>query len=197
MAEATLQDQELELEVLKKEIQQAEQSLESDFAKYAGEHIDAQLEALFFDDRVGFIKKILEMQNQFLSEQLGQKVQRAKDLQEDITLKRGMQDLEKVKAEFLNAHPEANIDEILEFYNEELPPKYQKQLESLQGLDFFNTLYELYKAFKGTDAPQDKQESQEPQEAQQPPQEELPKRLEGNTPNNPSSANSELVMNRF
>ncbi|WP_104726311.1 Coiled-coil domain-containing protein [Helicobacter felis] len=193
MAEATLQDQELELEVLKKEIQQAEQSLESDFAKYTGEHIDAQLEALFFDDRVGFIKKILEMQNQFLSEQLGQKVQRAKDLQEDITLKRGMQDLEKLKAEFQSAHPEANIDEILEFYNEELPPKYQKQLESLQGLDFFNTLYELYKAFKGTDA------QQEPQEAQKEPapQEELPKRLEGNTPNNPSSANSELVMNRF
>ncbi|WP_104640053.1 Coiled-coil domain-containing protein [Helicobacter bizzozeronii] len=186
MAEPTLQDQEVELETLKREIKQAEDSLESDFAKYAAEHIDADLEALFFDDKPGFIKKLLEMQNQFLQEQLGSKVERAKQLQGEITQKKGLEQLEQDKAQFLQAHPDANMDELINFYNEELPPKYQKQLENLQGVEFFNALYELFKAYKG--------EAKEPQEQ---PKEELPQRLEGNTPESPSPSNAELVMNRF
>ncbi|CCB79050.1 hypothetical protein HBZC1_00640 [Helicobacter bizzozeronii CIII-1] len=185
MAEPTLQDQEVELETLKREIKQAEDSLESDFAKYAAEHIDADLEALFFDDKPGFIKKLLEMQNQFLQEQLGSKVERAKQLQGEITQKKGLEQLEQDKAQFLQEHPDANMDELINFYNEELPPKYQKQLESLQGVEFFNALYELFKAYKGAPEPQEQQK------------EELPQRLEGNTPESPSPSNAELVMNRF
>ncbi|TSA81487.1 Coiled-coil domain-containing protein [Helicobacter mehlei] len=190
MAEPTLQDQEVELRTLQAEIKQAEQSLESDFANYAAQNTTPELESLFFDDKAGFVKKLLQMQNQFLQEKLGSKVQRAQELQGEITQKRNMQDLEAAKQAFLQQHPDANMDEIMAFYHEDLPPKYQRQLESLQGVEFFNALYELYKAYKG---PQEPPEAQEAQEAPQ----ELPQRLEGNSAQNPSGGDASMVMNRF
>lgn len=184
MAEPTLQDQEVELETLQREIKQAEDSLESDFANYASENITPELEGLFFDDKPAFIKKLLEMQNQFLQEKLGGKVQRAQELQGQITEKKNMQDLEQAKAAFKEQHPDVDIEDMIEFYHEDLPPKYQKQLESLQGVEFFNALYQLYSAYKG--------EQSAPKE-----ESPLPKRLEGNAPANASGGDASMVMNRF
>ena len=186
----TLEDKTKELETLKNEISQAEASLESDFAKYAADNINERLEQLFFDNKEQFIQELLTMQNQFLKDKLGDKAKRVSELHEEISSEQTKQELENMKEQFKQAHPDANMDDLIRFYNEDLPPKYRKQLDSLEGLDFFNQLYEVYKAFnaeENTEAPNNEQNTDP----------NLPKRLSGNATSNPDQAPKELVMNRF
>ncbi|WP_104753141.1 Coiled-coil domain-containing protein [Helicobacter salomonis] len=195
--QSSLAEQETQLEVLKREIEQAEASLESDFAKHAAQNVDSQLEELFFGDKEAFFKKILEMQNSFLKEKLGNKVEQANQLQQSISAKKGQQEVEQAQKAFLEKHPEADMNALTTFYNEDLPPKYKKELEQLEGVEFFEALYQLYQAFKGENKGEDKQgQEQAPTSAPQPPNEELPQRVEGN-PTNAQGVGPELVMNRF
>ncbi|BCD48471.1 Coiled-coil domain-containing protein [Helicobacter suis] len=189
----TLEDKTKELETLKNEISQAEASLEADFAKYAAENMDEKLEQLFFDNKEQFVQELLTMQNQFLKDKLGDKAKRASELHEEISTEQTKQELENIKEQFKQNHPEANMDDLIRFYNEDLPPKYRNQLDQLEGLNFFNQLYELYKAFSGEQNPENAQNEQNPEN----PDPNLPKRLNGNATSSPDQAPKELVMNRF
>ncbi|BDQ27374.1 AAA family ATPase [Helicobacter heilmannii] len=51
---------------LQAEIKQAKQALEKDFAKWYDNNIDENTEALFFDNRIKFFQKMLQMQWQFI-----------------------------------------------------------------------------------------------------------------------------------
>ncbi|TLE14917.1 hypothetical protein LS72_007750 [Helicobacter apodemus] len=53
--------------------------------------------------------------------------------------------IEKAKNEFLNANPNVDIKDLMEFFLEETTPKQKKELETLEPLDFFNAVYELFK----------------------------------------------------
>ncbi|MBS4276044.1 Coiled-coil domain-containing protein [Campylobacter vulpis] len=136
--------QEEELSALENEISQAEASLEQDFAKYAAQNLDEESEELFFEDKEAFIMKILQMQNDFLNEGLRAKMQRADTLKSDIEGKKQMQGIEAAQKEFLEAHPDADMAALMEFYEEELGAKYKKELDKLEPKDFFTTLYEIY-----------------------------------------------------
>ncbi|MBS4407342.1 Coiled-coil domain-containing protein [Campylobacter vulpis] len=138
--------QEEELSALENEISQAEASLEQDFASFAAEKLasDETLEELFFEDKEGFILQILQMQNDFLNEGLRAKMQRADTLKSDIEGKKQMQGIEAAQKEFLEAHPDADMAALMEFYEEELGAKYKKELDKLEPKDFFTTLYEIY-----------------------------------------------------
>ncbi|WP_163565142.1 Coiled-coil domain-containing protein [Helicobacter suis] len=183
----TLEDKTKELETLKNEISQAEASLESDFAKYAAENMDEKLEQLFFDNKEQFVQELLTMQNQFLKDKLGDKAKRVSELHEEISTEQTKQELENIKEQFKQEHPDVNMQDLISFYNEDLPPKYRNQLDSLEGLDFFNQLYALYQAFTGEQTESGQTEQQA----------ELPQRLNGNASASPDSAPKELVMNRF
>ncbi|WP_104741966.1 hypothetical protein [Helicobacter ailurogastricus] len=178
--EASASAEELELETIKQELAQAEASLETDFAKYAAAHMEA-FEQDFWDDREAFVKKILELQNQFLQDKLGGKIQRAKELQTTIAGQQTTKDMQAGQEAFLQKNPEADIEAMGRFYTEDLPPKYRQQLDSLSGEEFWNVLYELYNAYTNGVAQQE---------------EPLPKRVEGN-PATASSGGQEMVMNRF
>ncbi|GMB91125.1 hypothetical protein NHP190009_02910 [Helicobacter ailurogastricus] len=53
---------------LQAQIKQAKQALEKDFAKWCDNSLDEDTEALFFDNRIKFFQKILQMQWQFIHE---------------------------------------------------------------------------------------------------------------------------------
>lgn len=179
--EASASAEEQELEALKQELAQAEASLETDFAKYAAAHMEA-FEQDFWDDREAFVKKILELQNQFLQDKLGGKIQRAKELQTTIAGQQTTKDMQAGQEAFLQKHPEADIEAMGRFYTEDLPPKYRQQLDSLSGEEFWNVLYELYNAYT--------------QGAQGAQEQGLPKRVEGN-PAEASGGGGQMVMDRF
>ncbi len=158
------QQEEKELAGINTELEQIQTSLEQDFVSYALENTTPEDEELFFDNREQFYKNLLNMQNAFFQEKIRSKEARAGELQESIQRKKTLGEIEQAKEEFLKANPDANIQEIMEFFLEDTTNKQKQELESLPPLDFFNKVYELFKQSKG------QEDSKE---------EELPPKLEG------------------
>ena len=137
------------LSALENEISQAEQSLESNFAKYASENIDERMEELFFENKEEFIKQILAMQNEFLKQTYNPLVEQKNALQGEITQEKAFNEIEQAKNEFLQRHPDADMDALIALYNEELGSKYRAELDKLPPNEFFETLYQIMQQRNG------------------------------------------------
>lgn len=180
-----------ELQALQAELEQNAQSIESDFAKYAAEKLTADDEELFFENKEAFISKILQMQNEFLETNIAPKQARAQELQGQISKKQDLANFDKAVKEFSQQHPEVNINELMEFLQNEIPPRIQRELEKIQdSSEFINTLYEVYmQANGGAQA----QGAQEPARG-----EALPKQVQGvNREADLTGANQPLPQDRF
>ncbi|TQR31796.1 Coiled-coil domain-containing protein [Campylobacter sp. MIT 99-7217] len=138
-----------QLQTLENEISQAEQSLESDFAKFASSQIDEKMEELFFENKEEFIKAILSMQNNFLQENYNALLQKRDNLKGQIAQEKQFADIEKAQQEFLAKHPDANMEELLALYYEELGTRYKKELDNLPPNEFFEALYQIQKQRSG------------------------------------------------
>ena len=132
------------LKALEEELEQNSRSLENDFSSFLVENTDESLENLFFEDKKAFYDEILKKQNTFLSEKIGSKQEEINTLKKEIKDKDAYAEIESAKQSFLKENPEANLEAMTEFYNEELGNKYKKALDELEPQDFFNTLYQIY-----------------------------------------------------
>lgn len=134
-----------ERQALANELAQAEASLEADFVKWCAESLTPSDEEKFFDDKEAFIKDILDKQNKFLKDRFEGKVNRLKELDSNIAQEQLMQGMRQAQQEFLKAHPEADINVLIEFYNQDLPPRTKAEIDSLSPLESFEALYAIYK----------------------------------------------------
>lgn len=175
-----------ERDTLANELKQCEQSIENNFAKSCAESLNADDEELFFTDKEAFIKLVLQKQNEFLNSELTPKIKRLNELDNQIMEKKTFADIEQAQEAFLQENPEANINELMSFYNEDLSPRYKKELDALNPSDFFTALYELYKQSMGGGRQEEKEQGSE----------DLPQRLEGN-PSEAQGGNNTSLMNRF
>ncbi|RDU51757.1 Coiled-coil domain-containing protein [Helicobacter sp. MIT 00-7814] len=141
-----------ELSALENEISQAESMLEQNAANAIAEQITPELEELFFEDKVGFVKKIFEMQNKFLQDTIAPKVQRANELKGEITQEAQFAEIESAKEAFLQKHPEVDFESLMSFYQEDLSPRQMESISNLPPVEFFEELYKLYSAQNGTPA---------------------------------------------
>ncbi len=184
-----VREKEIELETLKLEIEQAEASLENDFAKHMADKTDEKLEDLFFNNKADFYKFVLKEQNDFLNERVTKKLDKALALNEEIETSKKKEEVEKAKAEFLEQHQDENIDfnELVDFYNEELPQKYKREIDKLEGYAFFQAIYDLFKASQGENKPDEKAEEER----------SLPKEVQGNGISSSANARNQSVMTRF
>ncbi len=192
-----MRDKEIELETLKREIAQIEASLENDFAKHMAEHTDEKLEDLFFNNKVDFYKYVLTAQNNYLKEHVKHvidKADKALALSDEIETSKKQAEVEKAKADFLSKHKDENINmqELINFYNEEVPAKYKKEIEQLEGVEFFDAIYEMLKVAKGENEVAKKEEEVAKDE-----EKELPKEVKGNGVSGVNSAMNQNVMTRF
>ncbi|WQR65300.1 Coiled-coil domain-containing protein [Helicobacter pylori] len=187
-----IREKEIELETLKREIAQAEASLENDFAKHMAEKTDEKLEDLFFNDKVDFYRSVLVEQNNFLNEHVSQKVNKALALNEEIETSKKSQEIEKAKAEFLEKHKDENIDfnELVDFYNEELPQKYKREIDKLDGVQFFQAIYDLLKAAQVENMQEEILPAREEEQ-------NLPKEVKGNGVSSSANARNQSMMTRF
>ncbi|NHB14160.1 Coiled-coil domain-containing protein [Helicobacter pylori] len=187
-----IRDKEIELETLKREIAQAEASLENDFAKHMAEKTDEKLEDLFFNNKVDFYRSVLVEQNNYLNEHVSKKIDKAIALSEEIDTSKKIQEIEKAKVEFLEKHKNENIDfnELADFYNEELPQKYKREIEKLDGVQFFQAIYDLLKAAQG-------ENMQEVEAYAREEERNLPKEVKGNGVSSSANARNQSVMTRF
>ena len=171
------------LKALEEELEQNSRSLENDFSSFLAENTDEALENLFFEDKKAFYDEILKKQNTFLSEKIGSKQEEINTLKKEIKDKDAYAEIESAKQSFLKENPEANLEAMTEFYNEELGNKYKKALDELEPQDFFNTLYQIYTQ-RNTGLAKE---------------EELPKQLEANGADveNVGLNDDDLPMNRI
>ncbi|EMH40020.1 hypothetical protein [Helicobacter pylori] len=79
-----IKEKEIELETLKREIAQAEASLEQDFIKRMVDKTNEKVEDLFFSNKPEFYRFVFTEQNNYLREKLTDKVGRAMDLSDEI-----------------------------------------------------------------------------------------------------------------
>lgn len=164
--------EEYELGLLKQELAQNEASLESDFAKYAVDNLSEQQEMLMLDDREAFIREVLlPMQNKFYNERITSKRQREQELETSINQKRNKKSFDDSVNAFMGESKLDNnaFNAMMDFYQNDLPPRAQKELEQLPPNEFFKKVYELWET----------QGKQDPKQNSQGTQEQLPQQLEG------------------
>ncbi|RKV45721.1 Coiled-coil domain-containing protein [Helicobacter pylori] len=180
-----IKEKEIELETLKREIAQAEASLEQDFIKHMVDKTNEKVEDLFFSNKPEFYRFVFTEQNNYLREKLTDKVGRAMDLSDEIQRDRENEEIEKDKEAFLKKHPEIDLNELLDFYNEEIPNRIKKQIDKLEGVAFFEAVLDYFNAVKEPKS-EDKEEKRE-----------LPKEALGNGVSGVGYANNENIMTRY
>ncbi len=183
-----IKEKEIELETLKREIVQAEASLEQDFIKHMVDKTNEKVEDLFFSNKPEFYRFVFTEQNNYLREKLTDKVSKAIDLSDEIQRDKDAQEIEKDKKAFLSKYPEVDLNELLEFYEEELPKSVKKRIDKLDGVAFFEAVLDYFNAINAKEEP--KKENKEEESP-------LPKEALGNGVSGVGYANNENIMTRY
>ncbi len=184
-----IKEKEIELETLKREIAQAEASLEQDFIKHMVGKTDEKVEDLFFSNKPEFYRFVFTEQNNYLREKLTNKVSKAMELSDEIQRDKDTEEIERDKQAFLNKHPEVDFNELLEFYNEEIPNRIKKEIDKLEGVAFFEAVLDYFNAVNTKE--------QEPKKENKEEEKELPKEALGNGVSGVGYANNENIMTRY
>ncbi|GAA9651217.1 hypothetical protein HpHCM43_14820 [Helicobacter pylori] len=184
-----IKEKEIKLETLKREIAQAEASLEQDFIKHMVDKTNEKVEDLFFSDKPEFYRFVFTEQNNYLKEKLTDKVSKAMDLSDEIQRDKDAEEIKRDKQAFLNKHPEVDLNALLEFYEEELPKSVKKQIDKFDGVDFFEAVLNYFNAIKAKEE-EPKKESKEEDSS-------LPKEALGNGVSGAGYANNENIMTRY
>ncbi len=184
-----IKEKEVELETLKREIAQAEASLEQDFIKHMVDKTNEKVEDLFFSDKSEFYRFVFTEQNNYLKEKLTDKVSKAMVLSDEIQRDKDAEEIERDKKVFLNKHPEVDFNALLEFYEEELPKSVKKQIDKLDGVAFFEAVLGYFNAINAKEE-EPKKESKEEDSP-------LPKEALGNGVSGVGYANNENIMTRY
>jgi hypothetical protein len=133
-----------ELDALTAELEQARASIEGDFAKFAAANTTPELEEQFFEDKEAFYKAILEMQNAYLAENITPKAQRAAALQGDIAQKQQFGAIDAAVKGFQQAHPEVDVNQLMEWFLANVPPQVQQEIQALPPEQMFEEIYNLF-----------------------------------------------------
>ncbi|UOR83737.1 Coiled-coil domain-containing protein [Helicobacter pylori] len=184
-----IKEKEIELETLKREIAQAEASLEQDFIKHMVDKTNEKVEDLFFSDKPEFYRFVFTEQNNYLREKLTDKVSKAMVLSDEIQRDKDAEEIEKDKQAFLNKHPEVDFNQLLEFYEEELPKRIKTQIDKLEGVAFFEAVLDYFNAINAKE--------EEPKKENQEEERPLPKEALGNGVSGVGYANNENIMTRY
>ncbi len=183
-----IKEKEIELETLKREIAQAEASLEQDFIKHMVDKTSEKVEDLFFSNKPEFYRFVFTEQNNYLREKLTDKVSKAMALSDEIQSDKDAEEIEKDKQAFLNKHPEVDFNKLFEFYEEEMPKRLKKQIDKLEGVDFFEAILDYFNAVNAKEEPKSEAKEEE---------KELPKEALGNGVSGVGYANNENIMTRY
>lgn len=137
-----------ELESLQRELQGLEETKNADFAKYLSQSLSPEEKELFFEDEEAFFKNVLNKEEEFLAQRIGDKKNRAAQLEQTIAQKNSFSILEKAESDFLKKNPNADTDAMIDFYENDLPPREKRKLDNLPPDEFFESLYQVYSQSK-------------------------------------------------
>lgn len=122
--------QEQELGALQAELEQSVSAIDNDFAAYYAENMPEEVEELFFDDRVAFLLEVEKEKQRFVEEKIAPLKAKSDELAQNIEQNKTSAAIWEAQSEFIKKYPQADLDEILKFYNDDLSPKQKQALES-------------------------------------------------------------------
>ncbi|PAF41371.1 hypothetical protein [Helicobacter sp. 11S02596-1] len=138
-------DEETQLQALQEELENAKETIKDDFAKYAAERFEAtpELEEMFFNDKQEFFKTIVQLQEDYLEANIKSKLAQAEQLQNSIHTKKTGAEFSKAKSEFLSQYPDENVEGLVAFAQEAIPPKQLAELTQLPMGDFLRAVKQI------------------------------------------------------
>lgn len=139
--------QESELGALETELNESLSALDSDFASFYAENMPDDVEELFFEDRAGFLMEVEKAKVEYIQEKIEPMQQRKAELTQNIEQNKQGAAIWEAQAAFTKAYPDADLDSLLKFYNENLSPKQKQELES-EG-DLFKAYEKVYQYMNG------------------------------------------------
>lgn len=139
--------QEGELSTLENELNESLSALDSDFANYYAENMPEDVEELFFDDRVAFLMEVEKAKVEYIQEKIEPVQARKKELIDSIAQNKQGSAIWEAQSKFTKAYPQADLDSLLKFYNENLSPKQKQELEN-EG-DLFKAYEKVYHYMQG------------------------------------------------
>lgn len=139
--------QESELGTLENELNESLSALDSDFANYYAENMPEDVEELFFEDRAAFLMEVEKAKVEYIQEKIEPMQQRKQELTQNIEQNKQGAAIWQAQSKFLQAYPDADLDELLKFYNENLSPRQKQELES-EG-DLFKAYEKVYQYMHG------------------------------------------------
>ena len=140
-------EQENELSALENELNESLSALDSDFANYYAENMPEDIEELFFDDRVAFLMEVEKAKVEYIQEKIEPMQARKQELSDSIAQNKQGSAIWQAQSDFIKAYPDADLDTLLKFYNENLSPKQKQELES-EG-DLFKAYEKVYHYMQG------------------------------------------------
>lgn len=139
--------QESELSQLQSELEQSTSAIDNNFAEYYAENMPEEVEELFFENKVQFLLEVEKAKQSFIEEKITPLQQRADELEQSIAQNKQGAAIWEAQTKFSKAYPDADLDSLLKFYNEELSPKQKQALES-EG-DLFKAYEKVYDYMQG------------------------------------------------
>ena len=161
-------NQENELSALEEELAQSTSAIDNDFATFYAENMPEDVEDLFFEDRVQFLLAIENAKQDFIQEKITPLQQKRDGLAQEIEKNKTGAMIWEAQTNFRQKYPEADLDELLQFYNENLSPKQKQQLEDMG--DLAKAYEKVYLIMTGQDSQDSKQNK---------PKKDLPKQTTG------------------
>lgn len=139
--------QESELGALETELNESLSALDSDFASFYAENMPDDVEELFFEDMAAFLMEVEKAKMAYIQEKITPMEQRKEELTQNIAQNKQGAAIWEAQAAFTKAYPDADLDSLLKFYNENLSPKQKQELES-EG-DLFKAYEKVYQYMNG------------------------------------------------
>lgn len=142
------------LSAIEAELEESRASIDSQFIDKFSEEIEINedLQNLYFEDKKAFFTQYEEKKQAFLDEWVAPKIKRREELIGIIKDKEHGGKVFKIKKEFQDAHPEVSLQELDDFYTNELSKRVQEEISKMPAMQGYEKILELYKKEKGAES---------------------------------------------
>lgn len=138
-----------QLKLLEEELAQTQNSVDADFIKEFQSSLTPEEQELQFGDVNAFLSLYEERKQAYLETKINEKKQKIDGLKGKIIEKLQDKEIGGARKEFLRAHPDADLKSMRDFFENDLPPRKQKEINALPLKELYEALYAEWKKSGG------------------------------------------------
>lgn len=164
-------EEERELAALDGELDEIANAIDTQWSDHISQNISEELEELFYDDKKAFFDEIESQKEKFIEDRIRDKVEKKGALKQSLLGKHK----QKAFDEFAKNHPDIPVEEVMDFYENELGARAKKEIDALPPIEALEKIASMMK-------PQEKEA----------PKEELPKQVDTGTSGNETQSDTNI-----